>query len=113
MSVDGVWSSEIAGAYGWEHIGVVFLKKGRLLGGGAHHYAQGRYKQKKDGTIVLKAKVRQFGKKRPLFGQQEEVLTLEARLKRHGNKMEGEAFVPGMEGPGILLRYKKRGKLPK
>jgi|GEM_PF-1260984 len=113
MSINGVWSSEIAGAYGWEAIGLVFLKNGRLMGGGAHHYSFGRYKKKKDGTIVFKVTIHQFGKQRPLFGEHHEKLSVVARMRRDGDRMEGEAFIPGGEERTILLRYKKRDELPK
>ena len=53
MSLDGVWSSDIGGAYGWEPIGTVFLKDGRLMGGGRNHYSIGTYKEKGDGAIVF------------------------------------------------------------
>ncbi len=35
MSIDGVWSSEIYGPFGWEARGVLVLERGRILGGGA------------------------------------------------------------------------------
>jgi len=113
MSINGVWSSEIAGAYGWEAIGLVFLKNGRVMGGSAHHYSFGHYKKKKDGTIVFKVKIHQFGRQRPLFGEHQDKLSLVATMHCDGDRMEGEAFVPGADERGFLLRYTKRGKFPK
>ncbi len=39
MSLNGVWSLEIAGIYGWERVSTVFLEDGRYLGGGATHFS--------------------------------------------------------------------------
>lgn len=112
MSLKGVWSSEIVGPYGWESIGTVFLKKGRVTGGGAHHYSFGHYRKKKDGSIVFEIEIHQFGRKRPLFGKEREHFPVRVEVRRHGDRMEGEARIPGRHDHRVLVRYRKRSKFP-
>ena len=114
MSINGIWSSEIGGAYGWEAIGTAFLEDGRLRGGGGNHYSVGRYEEQADGSVVFHIDISQFGKKRTLFGRKSENLPIEVRahLNDEGTLMLGEATVPGYSEYGIAVRYKKRGELP-
>ncbi len=113
MSINGVWSSDIGGAYGWEAIGTMFLDDGRLIGGGRNHYSFGKYTMDPDGTVILKIEIRQFGTKRSLFGRKSEELSIVVTARQDGDKMTGEATVPGHSEYGIAVRFKKRGKLPK
>ncbi|HHH42587.1 MAG TPA: hypothetical protein ENK49_00470 [Gammaproteobacteria bacterium] len=114
MSIDGVWSSDIGGAYGWEAIGTIFFEKGRLLGGGRNHYSSGRYREKPDGSITFHLDFNQFGKKRALFGRKSEHLSIDikARLNEKGNTILGEATMPGHSEYSIAVRFRKRGALP-
>jgi len=114
MSINGVWSSEIGGAYGWEAIGTAFLEDGRLRGGGGNHYSAGTYKEQADGSVVFHIDINQFGKKRTLFGRKSDNLpiVLKMRLNDDGTQMQGEATMPGHSEYAIAVRYRKRGELP-
>lgn len=41
--IDGVWTGEILGLYGWENTGTYILEQGRILGGNHRHYSAGYY----------------------------------------------------------------------
>jgi len=112
MSINGVWSTDIGGAYGWEAIGTAFLEDGRVTGGGRYHYTFGKYTESPDGTIVLELEVRQFGNKRALFGHKKGELAIVVTAQLNGEKIIGEATMPGNAEYGIPVRFKKRGKLP-
>ena len=112
MSLDGIWSSDIGGAYGWEPIGTVFLDGGRLKGGGRNHYSIGTYEEMDDGTIIFKIDINQFGSKRALFGQKSEMLSIVLTARQDGDKLMGEATMPGRSEYGIAVRFKRRGELP-
>jgi len=114
MSINGVWSSDIGGAYGWEAIGTVFMEDGRLLGGGRNHYSVGSYKEKSDGGISFHIDINQFGKKRALFGRKSENLSIVIKARQDGDRklILGEATMPGHSEYGIAIRFKKRGELP-
>ena len=67
-SCKGVWSVEMKGPYGWEHISIAFMKNGEYLGAGPNHYAVGTYKVSGN-TLDVSATVTQCGKLRTLFGK--------------------------------------------
>jgi len=112
MSLNGIWSCELGGAYGWEPVGTLFLKDGRLQGCGRNHYTLGRYKAKGDGA-VFHMELNQYGKKRTLFGQKSEQVCVTVKAKRDGNKLIGEATLPGRRQYGIFVRFQRRADLPK
>ena len=111
MSLDGIWSSDIGGAYGWEPIGTVFLQGGRIKGGGRNHYSIGTYEEKTDGSIVFHIDINQFGKQRALFGQKSDQLSIVLTARLYGDKLIGEATMPGHSEYGIAVRFKRRGDL--
>ena len=50
--IDGIWSVEIFGMYGWESIGMLALNQGHAVGGGNHHYAVGSYEEDEDRVSI-------------------------------------------------------------
>jgi len=114
MSINGVWSSEIGGAYGWEAIGTAFLEDGRLIGGDRNHYSFGSYKEEADGGITFHIDINQFGEKRALFGLQSDNLSIVIKARQNDDPkvMLGEATMPGQSEYGIAVRFRKRGQLP-
>ncbi len=111
MSLDGIWSSDIGGAYGWEPIGTAFLKDGHLQGGGRNHYSIGTYKEQDDGTIIFNIEINQFGEQRTLFGRKTAKLSIVVTARLDGDKMLGEAMMAGYSEYGIAVRFKRRGEL--
>ncbi len=91
MSLNGVWSLEIAGMYGWERVSTVFLEDGRYLGGGATHFSQGCYTVDKK-KIKMKIHMIQHGlQKRTVFGERRSDLYTEISGKREGDTIQGKA----------------------
>jgi hypothetical protein len=114
MSINGVWSTDIGGAYGWEAIGTVFLEDGQVRGGGRYHYTFGKYSESEDGSIIFELQVKQFGNKRALFGHKKGQLSIVVTAQMNGaDKILGEATMPTRAEYGIPVRFKKRRKLPK
>ncbi len=116
MNLNGIWSIELGGAYGWEAIGTLFLKDGHILGGGRNHYSTGIYKTKDKGA-EFHIEINQYGDKRALFGQKNEQVCVVVKAKRDGDKMIGEATLPpaqsGKMHYGLSIRLKRRADLPK
>ena len=50
MSIDGIWTSEILGMFGWESVGIIEFDRGKAVGGGNNHYFTGTYE--KDGDHI-------------------------------------------------------------
>ena len=113
MSLDGIWSSDIGGAYGWEPIGTVFFLSGQVQGGGRNHYAIGTYEEQGNGIVVFHIEINQFGKQRTLFGRKAEKLAIVVTAKRDGDRLLGEAMMEGHSEYGIAVCFKRRGDLPK
>ncbi len=111
MSLDGIWSSELGGPYGWEPIGTMFLRGGHLTGGGRNHFSVGTYREKDDGA-VFHIEIRQFGKKRALFGRKSEQVRVIVKARREGDRIIGEATMPGHIEYALCVRFKRRGDLP-
>jgi len=115
MNLNGIWSNELGGAYGWEAIGTLFFKDGHIMGGGRNHYATGTYKTKADG-VVLHIEINQFGEKRALFGQKSDRVCIVIKAKCDHDKMIGEASLskkePVKEHYSLCVRFKRRASLP-
>ena len=111
MNLNGVWSSELGGAYGWEPVGTMFLKDGHMTGGGRNHYSIGTYKTKGDGA-VFHIEINQFGEKRALFGQKSERVCVVVKAKGNEETMIGEATLPGHSEYGLCIRFQRRADLP-
>jgi len=43
MSIDGIWTSEVHGPFGWESRGIVIFDNGRVYGGDHRQFTSGSY----------------------------------------------------------------------
>ena len=41
MAIDGIWTSELYGPFGWESGGIFVIERGRVIGGDSRHYSLG------------------------------------------------------------------------
>ena len=71
MSVDGVWTGEVYGPYGWENSGVYVLENGRIVGGNNRHYSSGTY-DVSGNTYKAEVFVHYYGPPRAIFGERRE-----------------------------------------
>lgn len=115
MNINGIWSIELGGAYGWEPIGTLYLQDGHIMGGGRNHYSTGKYKTR-DKNIVLHFEINQYGEKRALFGQKSGRVCVYVNASRDGDKIIGEATLPPAQSGkihyGLCIRLKRRADLP-
>lgn len=113
MSLEGIWSVEIGGIYGWERMGTAFFEKGRYLSGGPVMFSQGTYVV--DGKKVkIKIKLTQHGEKRIAYGKKRKQFSVVITAKRDGNKINGEAHRKGEESPAFKypVRFSKLADIP-
>ena len=113
MSLEGIWSVEIGGIYGWERMGTVFFEKGRYLGGGLVMFSRGTYIV--DGKkIKIKIKITQYGEKRIAYGAKRKQFSVVVTAKRDGNKIKGEAHRKGDKSNAFNypVRFYKLADIP-
>ena len=75
-SIEGIWTGEIHGPYGWENSGVYVLERGLMLGGNDRHYSTGRYSVTGN-TFKAKISVHYYGPPRAIFGARSERFEIE------------------------------------
>ena len=104
MSCEGIWIMEMKGPYGWERIGIVFLKNGEYLGAGPNHYAVGSYKEDGD-KLEMSVVVKQFGQLRTIFGKKfAGKLEITSKCKIEKNKIFGTSKAKGIKNFDVMLR---------
>ena len=108
---EGIWTSEIMGLFGWETIGILTLEKGRVIGGGVHHYSTGSYEVSGD-DVTIEVKVEFYGTPRTIFGASDRSLTVVAQCKLKGNVMEGHAHRVDKPGQNVTYRLTRRADVP-
>ena len=112
MTLDGVWTAEAHGAFGWEDRGIFFFQDGRTLGGDNRMYCSGTY-ELSGSNFEADWVVRYFGPPRTVFGEAVETITLKVT-----GTLENDAIVAVLrrpDRPGFDLEYRltRRGDFPK
>jgi hypothetical protein len=111
MSIEGIWTGEIHGPYGWENSGVYLLESGRIIGGNNRHYSAGRYSVT-DNIYKADIVVHYYGPPRSIFGEKQERFEIEVK----GEVGDGviEARVERSDRPQFEVEYRltKRMDLP-
>lgn len=110
-SIEGIWTSEILGPYGWENTGTYVLEQGRILGGNHRHHSAGHYSFV-DESYRAEIFVRYHGQPRVIFGQkceQFEIIVI-------GHLKDGiiEAQIDRRDRPefSVRCRMERRMSLP-
>ena len=111
MSVDGIWTSEIMGLFGWEPIGVIVLENGRAMGGGVHHYSVGSY-QISGRDIQFNISVEFHGTPRTIFGSSDKKLTVIIEGELRDRVIEGRANRLDNPSQQVAYRLTRRADLP-
>ena len=110
-AIDGIWTSEIMGLFGWETTGVVILDGGRAIDGGNHHYSTGSYEVSENGIKIFLA-VEYHGTPRTIFGSADKTLSVEIQGKLRGETIVGEAFRLDKPDQKIAVKLTRRADLP-
>ncbi len=75
MTVEGVWTAEAYGSFGWENRGIFFLQNGQTMGGDNRMYCSGTYRMTGN-NFEADWEVKYFGPPRTVFGEAKEEITL-------------------------------------
>lgn len=111
MSIEGLWTSELYGLYGWENSGVLVLEKGRALGGGRSHFSVGSY-ELNDGEFSMTIDIEYHGPPRTLFGSSDKRITVTLKGEVQDNSIEGTACRPETPRQTLMFRLTKRADVP-
>lgn len=103
MPIEGLWTTEIFGLWGWEHRGVLMLRDGRAVGGGNNHHSVGSYTLDGDAVSATLA-IRYHGTPRTMFGSTEREFTLEIRGQRADSQITGEMY--RADRPALKLPFR-------
>ena len=111
MSVEGIWTGEMYGPYGWENSGVYVLEDGRILGGNNRHYSMGSYSVSGD-AYRAQVSVHYYGPPRAIFGEKMEQFSIEVTGKLGDGVIDAQ--VVRSDKPEFKMEYRmtKRMDLP-
>ena len=111
MSIEGVWTGEFYGPYGWENSGVYVLEHGVIVGGNDRHYSSGRYSVSGD-TYKAEVSVQYYGPPRVIFGEKKEQFEIEVTGKLDGAAISAEIVRPDRPQFAVDYRMTRRLDLP-
>ena len=110
-SIEGVWTAEIYGPYGWENNGTYVLDRGRVLGGSDRHYAAGHYRFI-DNNYRAEITVNFHGKPRTIFGERCDRFEIVVIGTSDNGVIEAQMDRKDKSGFGVRYRMTKRLGLP-
>jgi len=113
MAIEGIWTGEVYGPFGWENRGVFILENGRILGGDNRQYTAGRYSLS-DRKVTAELTIHYYGPPRTVFGETVEQFTsvIEGALDAEGGVLEGTIRRPDKPQYDLQLRLTKRMGMP-
>jgi hypothetical protein len=112
MTLDGIWTVEIYGVYGWESTGVIILEGGRALRGGNNHFSVGTCEISSYGQISISLFVEYHGHVRTMFGESQEKFSVNFEGKFNDPIIEGTLGRPDRVDMKITCRLTKCGDVP-
>ena len=112
MSIDGIWTGEVYGPFGWENRGIFVLENGRIIGGDNRQFTTGSYSVL-DGKIEAEFKIHYYGPPRTVFGEKNEEFSVQMKGTIKDDVIEG--IVSRRDKANLDLQYrltKRRGLDP-
>ena len=112
MSVEGIWTGEIYGPYGWENSGVYVLEHGLMIGGNDRHYSAGRYRltgERFEADIFNYY----YCKPRTIFGETLDQFEIRLSGEVGQGVIEGKICRPERPRFCVTCRFTKRTELPR
>ena len=88
MDMNGIWSVEMLGPYGWEPVSTAFLEDGIYRSASENHYSIGKY-EVSGNRIEINVTGVQHGKTRTVFGKKERVMNLTFEGEIDGDGIKG------------------------
>ncbi len=111
MSLEGLWTSEIYGLFGWENTGVLILTNGQTMGGGNNHYSVGSYSEVGN-NVEISLQIEFHGTPKTVFGAAENQLSISLKGKRDDSMIEGEVCRTDKRELSLPFRLIRRADVP-
>ena len=111
MSVEGIWTGEVYGPFGWETRGVFIFDNGRIVGGDNRQYLMGTYSLS-GSDLKAALTIHYYGPPRTVFGESREVINTEISGKLEDGLIEGTISRPDRPGFDLQIRLTRRMDLP-
>ena len=107
MSIDGIWTGEIYGPFGWDNRGVFVLDKGRIVGGDDRQYTIGNYTLSGN-DVKAQLLVHYYGPPGTVFGEAKEEFTSEIVGTWKDGEIDGTIRRPDRPQFDLQIRLTKR-----
>jgi len=88
MTINGIWTGEVYGPFGWENRGIFVLENGRIIGGDNRQYTTGSYSVSGD-KIEAEFRIHYYGPPRTAFGEKNEEFSVMMKGTVQENTIEG------------------------
>ncbi len=111
MSIEGVWTGEFYGPYGWENSGVYVLYGGTIVGGSNRHYSKGTYSV--SGTdYKAKIEVHYYTAPRAIFGETRDEFEIEVTGEVGDGVINAQVVRPDKPEFSVTYCLRRRADLP-
>ncbi len=111
MSIEGIWTGEIYGPFGWENQGVFLLEGGRIVGGDNRQYSIGTYSLSGN-DVKAELLVHYYGPPRTVFGEAREEFTTVLVGAWKGGEIDCTIRRPDKPQFDLQFRLTRRMELP-
>lgn len=111
MALEGIWTMEIYGPFGWENRGVFIFEGGRIMGGDNRQYSSGTYRQTGD-TVEARITTHYYGPPRAVFGEVREQFATEFSGRMKDGEIDGYIRQPQRPQFDLQVRLTRRMDLP-
>jgi len=107
MSIEGIWTGEVYGPFGWENRGIFVFENGRVISGDNRQYSTGSYGVSAD-RVTAELDVYYYGPPRTAFGEKSEEFSLVLAATVQGDVIDGTVNRPDKKNFKLRCRLTKR-----
>lgn len=111
MTIEGIWTAECYGPFGWENRGIFVLENGRTIGGDNRMYCAGPYRVSGK-NFEADWLVHYFGPPRTVFGESKEQISLKVTGTLQDDEIAASLKRPDKPGFDLQYRLTRRMDLP-
>lgn len=111
MSIDGIWTGEVYGPFGWDNGGIFVLESGRIVGGDNRQYSLGTYSLSGN-DVRAELLVHYYGPPRTVFGETKEEFTTQIVGTWTEDEINGTIRRPDKPQFDLQIRMTRRLDLP-